>query len=781
MGEFMSTLTPSLPGMAAIHPGDVLGRLPQSLAKSKRMAFHSPLSLPFYLHYMGAKWDGRLIEWKDDCAELRITGFPPIEISQHLHLQFFVQGQEYPWLQCQAVIQELKVEKGLSAWEGVTKIILNCRAWGNRFENLATGIELLPAQRTGNFLFGRVLEGSQGSSCTFQMPDRHHSTLPSFFSRSGEKNRELNDHPGTPEQILSSRLTIKKTNEQRIRAYHDRPEEGDQATLPVVVISPGYGETKRDYLTLAYYFASNGFQVIRYDHTNHVGESDGTHYHVSLSSMKDDLQTVTRFVRATWPHLPVIGVASSLASRVALKAEAECPSLSLLVMLMGIVNVQRSAATVHQEDVFAGYCDGQHPDSANILGFNVGSQFLGDAIAHKFVTVEQTLDDAKSLTSPVIVVSAGKDAWVAPEDLQVFRNALGPHVKNWIVVPEALHRLQENPKLARETYRQVVALCHEGVNMSPAPCVIRNPNRLDLGRQNRKEKVALQQQAMTEVGTKFWQDYLGHFQSVGKCPDYVKLLDHVFHALGPISPGQGLLDAGCGNGNAALFFLNTLRSDISSGRSLADPSIQYMGIDVVPEALRRANHAMLSAISELQQRNPLAHPLVKPTWAQVDLGRPLPFPDNQFDRIVSNLVLGYVHDPRTALSELYRVLAPGGRMVISNLKPDGDFSGIYQSLVSNVAFPQQREEARELLNNYGKIRQAEKEGQFCFFDRMEWESLVTTLGCVHAEIHPTFAGQAFLIVLEKPSISAQVSIPFIQNGPSTRNQGSGAGILKQVA
>ncbi|MCA9477511.1 MAG: methyltransferase domain-containing protein, partial [Nitrospira sp.] len=49
-----------------------------------------------------------------------------------------------------------------------------------------------------------------------------------------------------------------------------------------------------------------------------------------------------------------------------------------------------------------------------------------------------------------------------------------------------------------------------------------------------------------------------------------------------------------------------------------------------------------------------------------------------FDRILSNLVLGYIKKPEAALQELYRVLAPGGRMVISNLKPDGDFSGIYQ-------------------------------------------------------------------------------------------------------
>ena len=77
---------------------------------------------------------------------------------------------------------------------------------------------------------------------------------------------------------------------------------------------------------------------------------------------------------------------------------------------------------------------------------------------------------------------------------------------------------------------------------------------MDLGRQNRQEKTALQQRSHADVGQAFWSDYLGHFQTVGKCQDYVQLLDHVFHALGPITPGQRFLDAGCGNGNAGLFF-----------------------------------------------------------------------------------------------------------------------------------------------------------------------------------------------------------------------------------
>jgi len=764
----MSTMPPSQFGMTPIYQTCVLHRTTQQSTQQ--------LVPGVLLSCSGGNWEGEIIEWNKDCVQMCLTGFPPIEISQNLQVQYFVQGQEYPVQQFQGVIEEIRVEAGSSAWEGTTVILLNCRVWNGQLGMGCPEIGAIPSVRLGNFLFAEVMEASLGT----EKLGHDFPTVRSAFRRRRQESQELGVLPGK-KNIHSTRLIIEKDNGQRISAYHDRQGEEELAQLPIVVISPGYGETKRDYLTLGYYFASNGFQVVRYDHTNHVGESDGPHYHVSLSSMKDDFQTVTRFVRAIWPHSTIIGVASSLAARVALKAEAECPSLSLLVMFMGIVNVQRSAATVHQEDVFAGYGEGQYPDSANILGFNVGSQFLGDAITNKFVTLEQTLNDAESLTSSVIMVNAGKDAWVNPDDLQAFRRALGRRLENWIVVPEALHRLQENPKIARETYRQVVAQCHERVRMGSSPCVIHNPHRKDLGRQNRKEKIALQQQSLTEVGSGFWQDYLGHFQSVGKCRDYVKLLDHVFHALGPITPGQQFLDAGCGNGNAGLFFLHRLRSALPGCVPFLDGFIQYVGIDVVQEALRRANRMMLSTISEFQQVNSSPQPLIKMSWAHVDLSHSLPFPDNQFDRIVSNLVLGYVRDPRAALQELYRVLAPGGRMVVSNLKPNGDFSGIYQSLVSSAALPQQREEARNLLNNYGKIRQAEKEGQFCFFDRMQWEAIVASLGCADAEVYPTFAGQAYLIVLEKPAACARVPMPFIQNEGRRQTPDIVSGVLRQVA
>ena len=107
---------------------------------------------------------------------------------------------------------------------------------------------------------------------------------------------------------------------------------------------------------------------------------------------------------------------------------------------------------------------------------------------------------------------------------------------------------------------------------------------------------------------------------------------------------------------------------------------------------------------------------------RADLESPLPFPDHSFDRVVCNLVIGYVRDPLFTLREYLRVLAPHGRLVLSNLKPYADLSAIYRSFVDTAQTPDQVEEGRRLLDNSGKIKEREGEGHFHFLHHAELES-----------------------------------------------------------
>ncbi len=66
------------------------------------------------------------------------------------------------------------------------------------------------------------------------------------------------------------------------------------------------------------------------------------------------------------------------------------------------------------------------------------------------------------------------------------------------------------------------------------------------------------------------------------------------------------------------------------------------------------------------------HPIV---WVHHVLPAPLPLPDRTFDLVVLGLVAEHLTDLRGALGEVARVLAPGGRCVLSALHPERTGAG----------------------------------------------------------------------------------------------------------
>ena len=74
--------------------------------------------------------------------------------------------------------------------------------------------------------------------------------------------------------IKSKRLEFFRNN-CKIVGYYDYIVGSEFKKKDFIIIPPAYGETKKDYISLSYYLVINGFHVIRYDATNHAGESDG--------------------------------------------------------------------------------------------------------------------------------------------------------------------------------------------------------------------------------------------------------------------------------------------------------------------------------------------------------------------------------------------------------------------------------------------------------------------------------------------------------------------------
>lgn len=56
-------------------------------------------------------------------------------------------------------------------------------------------------------------------------------------------------------------------------------------------------------------------------------------------------------------------------------------------------------------------------------------------------------------------------------------------------------------------------------------------------------------------------------------------------------------------------------------------------------------------------------------FLEVDLERPLPFREADFDIVVSGLVLEHIANPAALFGEIFRILRPDGRAILSTMHP----------------------------------------------------------------------------------------------------------------
>jgi SAM-dependent methyltransferase len=104
--------------------------------------------------------------------------------------------------------------------------------------------------------------------------------------------------------------------------------------------------------------------------------------------------------------------------------------------------------------------------------------------------------------------------------------------------------------------------------------------------------------------------------------------------LSEVRGGDRALDLGCGDGHFT--------------HALTRAGAQATGLDVAEAALRRAR---------------ASYPELDFVLAEID--EPLPLADNVFDLVWAGEVIEHVADTARWLSEVRRVLAPGGRLLLS--------------------------------------------------------------------------------------------------------------------
>ncbi len=102
-----------------------------------------------------------------------------------------------------------------------------------------------------------------------------------------------------------------------------------------------------------------------------------------------------------------------------------------------------------------------------------------------------------------------------------------------------------------------------------------------------------------------------------------------------------------------------------------------------------------------------------------------------------------------AIRELYRVLHPQGRLVLTVFHPATDLSVLYRRHLQHTNQSDFSPEAEILLHYLGELREAIRQGLLHIFDQQSLASLLLRAGDVTPTILPTLDGQALLAIIEK--------------------------------
>jgi ubiquinone/menaquinone biosynthesis C-methylase UbiE len=224
----------------------------------------------------------------------------------------------------------------------------------------------------------------------------------------------------------------------------------------------------------------------------------------------------------------------------------------------------------------------------------------------------------------------------------------------------------------------------------------------------------------------FWANYFMTYDLLSEALPYQKLLEDLIKVL-EVKRGDLILDAGSGTGNLSIL--------------LKEYGAKPTGYDFSVKAL------------EIHLR--------KDKDADVylgDLRNKLPFPDNYFDKIVSNNVIYTISkkDRLAILKEFYRILKSNGKFVIANVHTGFNPLAIFKDhLKENIKLNGTSKTLKDLIGKgHGLCKlfyysilliKQHKNGKYAFLEKDEQRKLLHQAGFKIANITITsYSNQSYI-------------------------------------
>ncbi len=528
------------------------------------------------------------------------------------------------------------------------------------------------------------------------------------------------------------------------------------SNAPIVIIIPGYGRTQTDYLPLAFYLAANRFRVLRYDHTNHMGLSDGEIVETSLSYMQTDLQSLLLFARTTWPTVDITLIAEDVAARVALKTMALSSTANRLFLVNPVLDINASLFSTYGQDVVDDYQRGLRRGINNLWGLNVNlDHFIGDAIAGQYGNWQTAAEDFTAV-SPMPIIFTTPERLRTVNQFGFSTETLFSLGKSPVVVALSGNISSQSAlddKHQREAFRSIIQQIsteHEEthpLDLMLAPRQHTISNRL----LTEKERIRIRHHVAQANRDALNMAHLRHMTAYGT------IQTELYQHLLPIEPGMTVLDIGCEQSEfSKVLVTNYTYTALHRGRTTGH-SLHYIGLSQSRDSsaiAERQLHAFVNQLSASVSSGISPAQLVRTTWLAGDWGASLPFDDHSIDRILYHLCLPFVRSPLQCLREALRVIRPDGAIVATVFRPRTDLTSLVRSHLHAMRQDEFSPAAQDILRLLGRLHEAIRHGILHSYEPTDFESLCIKAGGQPLRILSALDSQLLLAIIQKAKLSS---------------------------
>ncbi|WP_447598509.1 PilZ domain-containing protein [Nitrospira sp. Nam80] len=541
---------------------------------------------------------------------------------------------------------------------------------------------------------------------------------------------------------------------------HDRLTDRVMNDSPILIISPGYGQGRVDYIGIGRHLGTHGFRILRYDPTHALGLSDGEPHNLTIGTMKDDLETVITFARAKWPQASIAVLASDLAARAALKLFGQVQIPDMLLLVNPIVDLSDTLRDMHHRNLFEEHQTGARFGLMNLMGLQIDAdRFLHDAMVNGFMDLASAMHDIGRLQCHVCLFETPSPGRTlkhsSSKEAELTKQAIGLLGARGTAVTLSTAVIDDGPTIS-ETRRQSFHDIHErckrlALDIHPVE-VNGEAEAAELAGQYRRE--------VEQLRTKPTHSYLQlsalwfrHAEHSRQFSDIAVSLQHssrLYHLLRLSRNQYDILDVGCGQyGFARLWMLNEFYRSWSVPVP-DDHKRHYTGIDILQRTIKSSREAF----TEIQRRigivfpgMPGERPHIIPRWIAGDTAA-FPFPDERFHYIVCHFALNFSDNPVITLRELYRLLRPAGILVVSSYTPIADPAEHYRAHLS--ATQQHDPSNRGILLELAQLREAIRCRRVHSFTTESLTALFRQITTQPVLPVPSFENHVLIATVQKP-------------------------------